>query len=69
MRATHASRAASGWMNLDLTLGQIRFLHFLNREGSMSMGRVAEVLGVNARTIERDWLKARTFLSACLAPG
>ena len=24
---------------------------------------------VNARTVERDWLKARTFLSACLTPG
>jgi RNA polymerase sigma factor (TIGR02999 family) len=29
---------------------------------------IAEALGVTARTVERDWLKARTFLSACLAP-
>ena len=29
---------------------------------------IAEVIGVNPRTVERDWLKARTFLSACLAP-
>ena len=30
---------------------------------------IAEALGVTARTVERDWLKARTFLSACLTPG
>lgn len=30
---------------------------------------ISEVLGVTARTVERDWLKARTFLSACLSPG
>jgi RNA polymerase sigma factor (TIGR02999 family) len=30
---------------------------------------ISEVLGVHARTVERDWLKARTFLAACLAPG
>jgi RNA polymerase sigma factor (TIGR02999 family) len=35
----------------------------------LSSPEIAEVLGVNARTVERDWLKARTFLSACLAPG
>ncbi len=29
---------------------------------------IAGIIGVNARTIERDWLKARTFLSACLIP-
>jgi len=29
---------------------------------------IAAIVGVNARTVERDWLKARTFLSACLAP-
>ena len=29
---------------------------------------IAEALGVTARTVERDWLKARTFLSACLMP-
>jgi RNA polymerase sigma factor (TIGR02999 family) len=35
----------------------------------LSSPEIAEVLGVNARTVERDWLKARTFLSACLTPG
>jgi RNA polymerase sigma factor (TIGR02999 family) len=34
----------------------------------LSSPEVAEVLGVNARTVERDWLKARTFLCACLKP-
>lgn len=35
----------------------------------LSSPDIAEVLGVTARTVERDWLKARTFLSACLMPG
>jgi RNA polymerase sigma factor (TIGR02999 family) len=34
----------------------------------LSSPDIAEVLGVNPRTVERDWLKARTFLSACLMP-
>ncbi|HEY9026553.1 MAG TPA: ECF-type sigma factor [Burkholderiaceae bacterium] len=34
----------------------------------LSSPEISEVLGVNARTVERDWLKARTFLSACLSP-
>lgn len=34
----------------------------------LSSQDIAEVVGVNARTVERDWLKARTFLSTCLAP-
>jgi DNA-directed RNA polymerase specialized sigma24 family protein len=34
----------------------------------LSSPEISEVLGVTARTVERDWLKARTFLSACLAP-
>lgn len=29
---------------------------------------IAEVMGVTALTVERDWLKARTFLAGCLAP-
>jgi len=33
----------------------------------LSSPEISDVLGVNARTVERDWLKARTFLSACLA--
>ena len=32
----------------------------------LSSPEIAEVLGVTARTVERDWLKARTFLAACL---
>ena len=35
----------------------------------LSSPEIAEVLGVTARTVERDWLKARTFLAACLSPG
>jgi len=34
----------------------------------LSSPEISEVLGVTARTVERDWLKARTFLSACLTP-
>ena len=37
--------------------------------GDLSSPEIADALGVNARTVERDWLKARTFLAACLAPG
>jgi RNA polymerase sigma factor (TIGR02999 family) len=35
----------------------------------LSSPEISEVLGVSARTVEREWLKARTFLSACLSPG
>lgn len=35
----------------------------------LSSPDIAEIMGVNARTVERDWLKARTFLSTCLMPG
>jgi RNA polymerase sigma factor (TIGR02999 family) len=34
----------------------------------LSSPEIGEALGINARTVERDWLKARTFLSACLMP-
>lgn len=34
----------------------------------LSNGEIGEVLGVNTRTVERDWLKARTFLAGCLLP-
>ena len=34
----------------------------------LSNGEIGEALGVNTRTVERDWLKARTFLSGCLMP-
>ena len=30
---------------------------------------IGGVVGVNTRTVERDWLKARTFLCGCLAPA
>jgi RNA polymerase sigma factor (TIGR02999 family) len=36
--------------------------------GDLSSPEIAAMLGVTARTVERDWLKARTFLSACLLP-
>ena len=36
--------------------------------GDLSSPEIADALGVTARTVERDWLKARTFLSACLMP-
>lgn len=48
--AVHAARASAGWMDLDLTLGQLRFLHVLNRAGSLSIGSVAEQLGVTLTT-------------------
>lgn len=32
----------------------------------LSAGEIAALDAVNARTIERDWLKARAFLSGCL---
>lgn len=34
----------------------------------LSNGEIGEIVGVNTRTVERDWLKARTFLSGCLMP-
>jgi DNA-binding MarR family transcriptional regulator len=49
-RAVRAARATAGWMDLDLTLGQLRFLHGLSRAGSLSMGHVAEQLGVTLTT-------------------
>jgi DNA-binding MarR family transcriptional regulator len=49
-RAARFAQANSGWMDLDLTLGQIRFLHVLNRAGPMSIGHVAEQLGVTLTT-------------------
>ena len=35
----------------------------------LSSAEIAEVVAVTERTVERDWLKARTFLHACLATG
>jgi RNA polymerase sigma factor (TIGR02999 family) len=34
--------------------------------GELSHPRIAEILDVTSRTVERDWLKARTFLCGCL---
>jgi RNA polymerase sigma factor (TIGR02999 family) len=34
----------------------------------LSNGEIGQILGVNTRTVERDWLKARTFLAGCLLP-
>jgi DNA-binding MarR family transcriptional regulator len=49
-RLIRAGRAGAGWMDLDLTLGQLRFLHGLNRAGSLSIGHVADQLGVTLTT-------------------
>jgi DNA-directed RNA polymerase specialized sigma24 family protein len=51
---------------LDERLAQVAELRLF---ADLSSPDIAAVLGVNARTVERDWLKARTFLSACLMPG
>ncbi|OOG37066.1 ECF-type sigma factor [Rhodanobacter sp. C05] len=48
---------------LDQRLARVAELRLF---ADLSSPDIAEVLGVNPRTIERDWLKARTFLSACL---
>ncbi|MGC1550487.1 MAG: ECF-type sigma factor [Rhodanobacter sp.] len=50
---------------LDERLARVAELRLFAELSSLE---IAEVVGVNARTVERDWLKARTFLSACLAP-
>ncbi len=34
----------------------------------LSNQEIGGITGVTARTVERDWLKARTFLSGCLLP-
>ncbi len=51
---------------LDQRLARVAELRLF---ADLSSPDIAEVIGVNARTVERDWLKARTFLSACLMPG
>jgi len=35
----------------------------------LSNTEIGGIVGVNTRTVERDWLKARTFLSGCLLPA
>jgi RNA polymerase sigma factor (TIGR02999 family) len=37
--------------------------------GGMTEGETAEALGVNERTVRRDWIKARGWLHAALAEG
>lgn len=34
----------------------------------LSAAEIAGIIGITSRTVERDWLKARTFLSGCLLP-
>jgi RNA polymerase sigma factor (TIGR02999 family) len=50
----------------DERLGRVAELRLF---ADLSSQDIAEALGVTARTVERDWFKARTFLSACLMPG
>lgn len=57
--------ALSRLATLDPRLARVAELRLF---ADLSSPDMAEVLGVNARTVERDWLKARTFLSACLVP-
>jgi len=35
----------------------------------LSNTEIGGIVGINTRTVERDWLKARMFLSGCLAPA
>lgn len=35
----------------------------------LSNTEIGAIVGINTRTVERDWLKARTFLSGCLVPA
>ena len=49
---------------LDPRLGRVVELRFF---GGLSTEETAEVLDVNARTVKRDWRKARAFLYALLA--
>lgn len=51
--------------DLDPRLARVAELRLF---ADLSSPEIAEAIGVNARTVERDWLKARTFLSACLIP-
>jgi RNA polymerase sigma factor (TIGR02999 family) len=50
---------------LDARLARVAELRLF---AELSSAEIAEVVGVNARTVERDWLKARSFLSGCLLP-
>ena len=49
----------------DERLGRVAELRLF---ADLSNADIAAAFGVTARTIERDWFKARTFLAACLMP-
>jgi RNA polymerase sigma factor (TIGR02999 family) len=51
---------------VDPRLHQVVELRFF---GGLSPAEIAEILGVTARTVERDWIKARLFLLQQLDPG
>jgi RNA polymerase sigma factor (TIGR02999 family) len=51
---------------LDERLGRVVDLHFF---GGLSFEEVADVLDVSARTVKRDWRKARAFLLHELGGG
>ena len=53
---------------LDAVNQRLRHVVELRFFGGVSEDEIAEMLGVSARTIERDWLKARLFLLRELAP-
>ena len=50
---------------VDQRLAQVAELRLF---ADLSSSDIAEAIGVTARTVERDWHKARAFLSACLMP-
>jgi RNA polymerase sigma factor (TIGR02999 family) len=58
--------ALSRLADTDQRLAQVAELRLF---ADLSSPEIAQALGVTARTVERDWLKARTFLSACLTAG
>jgi DNA-binding MarR family transcriptional regulator len=45
-----AGGASAGWMDSELTLGQLRFIHVLAEERSLSISHVASHLGVTLTT-------------------
>lgn len=49
-RVMHAGSANAGWMDSDLTLGQLRFVFVLAEKGPLSIGHVAGHLGVTLTT-------------------
>ena len=49
-RVMLAGGANAGWMDSELTLGQLRFIHVLAQERSLSIGHVASHLGVTLTT-------------------